>query len=269
MSKTLKSIILATLALIATTSSISLVVATTGNKGLAIATEADRVDQGFRDHRADMKMTLQNSHGETSRRDLRTYTLEGTASGDKTLIVFEAPRDIKGTALLTHSQLRGNDDQWLYMPAIRRVKRISAGNRSGPFMGSEFAYEDLSSPELQKYTYKYEREDDCGKGGGRCWVIERVPQDPKSGYKRQLVWIDQQAHRYRKVDFYDRKNTLLKTVTLAGYRQYLGRYWRPSTAHMHNHQTGKSTTLEWSKYEFRTGLTANDFEKGSLKRLAR
>jgi outer membrane lipoprotein-sorting protein len=237
------------------------------DKGHEIAAEADRLDRGFSDHRADITMTLRNPRGESSERLLRTYTLEGVPEGDKTLVVFEAPKDIAGTALLTHSRPEGNDDQWLYLPALGRVKRISSGNRSGPFVGSEFAYEDLSSPELNKYSYSYKGEDGCDGEG--CWIVERVPKDPKSGYVRQVAWIDKQAHRYRRVDFYDRKNTLLKTLTLSDYKQYLNYYWRPGRAEMHNHQTGKSTTLQWQGYVFKSGLTERDFDRGSLERLAR
>jgi len=124
-------------------------------KGLAIAEAADKADEGWGDWNADAKMVLRNRHGQSSSRQMRMQALEQKIEGDKRLIVFDEPRDIKGTAFLVFSKKVGNDDQWLYLPALKRVKRISANNKSGPFVGSEFAYEDLASQEVEKYTYKY------------------------------------------------------------------------------------------------------------------
>jgi hypothetical protein len=131
-------------------------------------------------------------------------------------------------------------------------------------MGSEFAYEDISSQEVEKYTYKYLRDEPCGEL--TCFVVERYPVDKYSGYSRQVAWIDQQEYRPQKIVFYDRKNTELKTLTYSGYRQYLDKYWRADEMFMENHQTGKSTRLIWSDYQFQTGLTERDFDRNSLKR---
>ena len=126
-------------------------------KGLAIAIEADRRDQGFGDNAANMTMTLRNKQGQQTSRSLRTRTLEQADDGDKSLIIFDDPGDVKGTAFLSFTHKQGADDQWLYLPALKRVKRIASGNKSGPFMGSEFAYEDISSQEVEKYGWKYLR----------------------------------------------------------------------------------------------------------------
>lgn len=232
--------------------------------GLAIATEADLRDKGFGDFRAAMTMLLRNKKGEESLRHMKTRVLEVADDGDKTLIVFNQPRDVKGTALLTFSHKTGDDDQWLYLPALKRVKRIASRNKSGPFMGSEFAYEDLASQEIEKYTYKYIRDDVLG--GQDAFVMERYPVDKNSGYTRQLVWVDKAEYRPQKIEFYDRKRSLLKTLVFKGYQQYLDKYWRADEMFMENHQTGKSTLLTWEEYSFRTGLQDSDFTKNSLKR---
>ena len=234
------------------------------DRGLEIATERDRRDLGFGDFTAELAMTLRNRHGEESTRSLSSKTLEQQGEGDKSLVVFDAPADIDGTALLTFSHKTGDDDQWLYLPALKRVKRISSSNKSGPFVGSEFAYEDISSQELEEYSYKYLRDETLD--GVEAFVIEQYPTDPKSGYTRQVAWIDQQEYRLLKVDFYDRKDALLKTLTYHGYRQYLGQYWRPDRMEMVNHQTGKSTDLDWNDYSFRTGLGDADFNRATLAR---
>lgn len=233
-------------------------------KGLSIAIEADRRDTGWGDSTASMKMILRNAQGDESIRDIRVRNLEVQGDGDKGLTIFDEPRDVKGTAFLTFTHKTGPDDQWLYLPALKRVKRISSKNKSGPFMGSEFAYEDISSNEVEKYTYKYLRDEQYQ--GMDMFVMERYPQDPDSGYTRQVIWIDQAEYRPWKIVYYDRKDSLLKTLTFSDYKQYLDQYWRADEYFMENHQTGKTTKLIWSDYRFNTGLTDRDFDQNSLKR---
>ncbi len=233
-------------------------------KGLAIAREADRRDDGFGDMVTEMVMTLKNRSGRKSVRHLRLKILEVKGDGDKSLSVFHRPRDIKGTAMLTYSHATRADDQWMYLPALKRVKRIASRNKSGPFMGSEFAFEDLGSQEVEKYRYRWLKDETYQ--GRDCFVLERRPAYKYSGYTRQVAWIDKAEYRVQKVDYYDRKNVLLKTQTFHGYHQYLKRYWRARRMDMINHQTGKSTTLAWNKIRFRTGLSANDFNRNGLKR---
>lgn len=131
-------------------------------------------------------------------------------------------------------------------------------------MGSEFAFEDMSSQEVEKYTYKWLRDEQLD--GKEVYVIERVPVDKNSGYTRQIVWIDKEIDQPLKVEFYDRKNSLLKTLVLNGYKQYLGKYWRPDQMMMDNHQSGKSTQLTFSDYSFNNGFSDRDFDRNSLKR---
>jgi outer membrane lipoprotein-sorting protein len=233
-------------------------------KGLAIAVETDRRDKGFSDSSATLNMILRNKQGDQSTREVRVRTLEIEGDGDKSMSIFDSPPDVSGTAFLTFSHVQGPDDQWLYLPALKRVKRISSKNKSGPFMGSEFAYEDISSDEVDKYTYKYLRDEPCAELD--CFVIERYPVDENSGYTRQQLWIDKTEYRPQKIDYFDRKNDHLKTLIFHEYRQYLDKYWRAMRYEMTNHQTGKSTTLLWKEYQFRTGLTERDFDKNSLKR---
>lgn len=233
-------------------------------KGLAIAIESDKRDTGWVDQSADLEMILRNKQGETSSRTLHINTLEVDGDGDKSLTVFDNPRDIKGTAFLSHTHALQPDDQWLYLPALKRVKRIASANKSGPFVGSEFAYEDLTSQEVEKYKYKWLRDETIN--GHEVFVIERYPQYENSGYTRQIAWIDKEIYRPWKVEFYDRKNELLKTLTFSDYAKYLGKYWRPARMEMVNHQTGKETTLVWKNYRFENGFSDRDFDQNTLKR---
>ena len=232
--------------------------------GLEIATEAERRDTGFGNQTAQLTMTLRNRNGDESSRRMRNMTLEVDGDGDKTLVIFDEPRDVQGTAFLNYTHREGADDQWLYLPALRRVKRIASNNKSGPFMGSEFAYEDISSQEVEKYTYEFVRSENVE--GTPMHVIERIPVDTRSGYTRQIVWYDQAEYRLQRIDFYDRKDELLKTLMYHDYEQYLDQYWRAQRMEMENHQTGKSTTLVWTEYAFRTGLTDRDFDQSALRR---
>ena len=239
---------------------------TAEDKGLAIAVEAELRDKGFGDYTSDMTMTLRNKQGKESKRSIRSKTLEVADDGDKSLSIFDTPRDVKGTAFLSFSHKVGDDEQWLYLPALKRVKRINSRNKSGSFMGSEFAYEDIASQEIEKYSYKHLREEELD--GQLCFVGESYPVDKKySGYTKRITWLDKEEYRVQKVEYYDRKKSLLKTLTVSGYQQYLGKYWRATDMEMVNHQTGKSTSLHWENYKFNTGLTEADFNSTSLKRI--
>ena len=235
-------------------------------KGFEIAARSDRSDRGFGDSEAEMTMVLRNAAGQESSRTMRFTTLEipDESVGDKSLVLFSTPRDIEGTALLSHAKMLDPDDQWLYLPALKRVKRISSRNKSGPFVGSEFAFEDFTSTELNKYKYKWLKEEACDNM--MCDVIERIPLYEFSGYTRQIAWIDQTDFQLRQVEFYDRRNSLLKTLSLLDYKNYNG-VWRAHKLHMENHTNGKSTDLNYSNYTFKVGLKDNDFVKGRLTQL--
>jgi len=237
---------------------------TSQEKGLSIALEADKRDLGFGDITSDMEMILRDRHGEEAKRAMHNKTLEQDDDGDKSLIVFDSPKDVKGTAFLSFTHKTTTDDQWLFLPALKRVKRISSSNKSGPFMGSEFAFEDISSQEVEKYSYNFLRDETID--GRTYFVLERDPVDPKSGYSRQIVWLDNEEYRAWKVESYDRKNEILKTLTVSQYQQYSGQYWRANKWEMVNHQTGKSTVLNFSHYKFDNGFTDRDFSKNSLAR---
>ena len=236
------------------------------SRGFDIAARSDRTDLGFGNSEVELQMVLKNAAGQESTRSLRIATLEkpDETVGDKSLVVFDTPRDIEGTALLSHAKILDPDDQWLYLPALKRTKRISSSNKSGPFVGSEFAFEDFTAIELNKFDYRYVGEEPCGNLV--CDVLERTPRYENSGYTRQLSWVDQTDFQIRKVEFYDRRGDLLKVLELGDYREYDG-IWRAHKLSMSNVQTNKQTDLIYGDYAFNTGLAENDFVKGRLSRL--
>jgi len=243
----------------------------TDNPGYQIAARSDRSDRGFGDSEVRLQMVLRNAAGQKSTRELKISTLElpDESIGDKSLVLFDTPRDIEGTALLSYARILEPDDQWLYLPALKRVKRVSSANKSGPFVGSEFAFEDFTSLELNKFSYRHMGTEPCGDL--TCDVIERTPLYENSGYTRQVAKVDQQIFQVRQVDYYDRRNDLLKTLTLDNYRNYREGseqgLWRAQMMRMVNHQTGKSTELIYGDYQFASGLDESDFVKGRLARL--
>ena len=236
------------------------------DRGKEIAVEADRRDLGWHDNKSVSKMILRNKHGQKSIRELRRHAFEinETGLGDKSLVIFDSPRDIKGTGLLSHTKILKPDDQWIYLPALKRVKRISSSNKSGPFVGSEFAYEDLLSQEVDKYSYKFLGDEKCSNL--ECYKVERIPLYKNSGYTKQIIWWDKEEYRIQKIEFYDRKNSLLKTLVYSDYKQYLDKYWRADLYSMQNHQNGKSTDFIFESWEFGLGQEENIFTPNRLKR---
>jgi len=242
----------------------STTVIASSEKGLSIANKIDLYDKGWSNFSAKLKMTLENKEGQKSLRSLKIKSLEVNGDGDKGLISFIKPNDVYGTKFLSFSHVNKADDQWIYMPSIKRIKRISSANKSGPFMGSQFAYEDLSSFEVDKYKYKYIRDEEIN--GIKCHVLELYPNYKYSGYKKQILWVDNERYIPIKNEYYDRKNELLKTLHYNNYVQYLDKYWRSMSQLMENHQNGKSTHIEMSEYIFLAGFTAKDFSRNRLSR---
>ncbi len=231
-------------------------------KGLELAKKLDLANEGFISESSEMEMDLINAQNDVVKRRMSIRALEGKGDGDKSVATFSWPADVKGTRLLTWTHKNGDDDQWLYLPAIKRTKRISARNKSGSFMGSEFAYEDMSSQEVEKYTYKLLGEEKLD--GRDVWKMERYPVDKRSGYTRQIVWTDKEYMNPLKIEYYDRKNELLKTGLFSDYQKH-GKHWRVSKIDMYNAQTKKRSILVWKNRKLGEALDEDDFESDALE----
>jgi len=231
-------------------------------ESIEVAKKADAMTSGFESSSAQMEMVLINASGEQSVRDLEMKTLEGE-NGDKSVSTFLSPADVKGTKTLTHEHLSRDDDQWLYLPALKRVKRIASNNKSGSFMGSEFSYEDIGNQDYQKFTYSGEAKE-VMLNGVACYQSERVPNEVSSGYTKEIVWVDKKNFLLQQIDYYDRKQELLKTAKFSEHRQLQG-IWRVGKIEMRNHQNDKSTILTWKEDKIKVGLTPREFNKRVLK----
>ena len=199
-------------------------------------------------------------------RSFHAKALEIGKGANRTLIVFDRPRDIAGTALLTYFDT-GGDQQWVYFPAIKRVKRISATTKTSSFAGSEFTYEDLTGVPIDRFKYNWLREEPCPQNTSlKCDVVERYPVDKDSGYHKHVFWMDQKDYRIFRIDFYDRKDVLIKTLVAADYKKYKDKYWRASQSTITNLRTGKNTVMRWNNYNFDAKLSEGDFSRRALER---
>lgn len=232
-------------------------------KGLEIYTKQFLLDEGWKDMETDMDMRLYDARGQESRRKVHKAILEDSEAPDKTVGIFLEPADIRGTVMLTWEQSYGADEQWLYLPALKRTKKINAENKSGSFLGTEFAWEDISTTELSKYHYKFLRDE------GDTWVVERVPVYSFSGYSRQVTWVDKNNYQTVKIEFYDKKGDLLKTLELSDFQHIEDKYWRPLHFEMMNHQNKKRTVLQLTPYKADTGIDPKMFTSFGLQRLVK
>ena len=242
-------------------------------KGEEVVEAWDKCDYDFIDMRADYTLIQSDGEGGSVERELTLRLLEKTdydekglkTSGDWTIVSFRSPSDVAGTALLVHANLIENDDTWIYLPTLKRVKRISSENQSGNFAGTEFAYEDIASQEYYKFSYKWVRAEKCGieSEPAHCDVVEQVPKYPRSGYSKQISWYD--GCRQRKIDYYDHQGNLYKTQTFNDYRQYNGKNWRGHDNTMINHRNGRSTKLIIPKFVYRNEFTESQFKPNALR----
>ena len=230
-------------------------------KGLRIAKELDSANEGFVGEFADLEMVLINAHGDQVVRKMTNETTETEGDGDRSLSTFLWPADVKDTRMLTWSHKDGEDDQWLYLPALKRVKRISSRNKSGAFMGSEFSYEDLGSQEVEEYHYTWLADEDYE--GRACWKLERVPVSDKSGYSREVGWFDKEYMNPLRIEYFDRKGELLKIAAFREYRK-IERWWRVTIIEMENVQTKKRSVLTWKDREIGRQFDSSRFASDTM-----
>lgn len=232
-----------------------------------IATKVKQSSDGYESSKSIMEMILIDQAKNESKRVMHSISLEKKSDeendGDKSLMEFKTPLDVKGTKFLTHEKINKNNNQWLYLPALKRIKRITSKNKSGSFMGSEFSYEDISSREPSKYAYSKTYEE-VTLNKMKCYKYERYQKDKNSGYSKQIIWVDKSQFLVLKIEFYDKKEELLKTAIYSGYKKIKDTY-RVSSIFMKNHQNYKSTKLNYIEDEIHLNLDESLFTKRYLK----
>lgn len=184
----------------------------------------------------------------------------------KSLIRFLKPADVKGTGFLMWEYRENNkdDDQWLFLPALGKVKRIAAREKSENFMGSDFTYEDIGGRELNDDEYELLGEEEVN--GIDCYKVQAIPKQKDTAYNKRIVWVDKNNFVMTKVQFYDKKNRLLKVLDFL--KQHLdGNYWSVLKMKMENMQTEHKTVMEISDIQYDIGVKESFFTERYLKRV--
>ena len=161
-------------------------------------------------------LTIFNKKGNKRVRKFSSASKETKEGVSKMIMRFLEPADVKGTGILTFDNKDKDDDMWLYMPALRKIRRIVSGEKTKSFMGSEFSNADITTPNIDDYTYKITGTEEIN--GLKCWKIETLPANEKIaddyGYSKKISWVAQKDYMARKTDFYDLDGELLKTLTI-------------------------------------------------------
>ena len=221
-----------------------------------------------KDSRADLKMLLINASGKERVRKVTQMTKTDKNGLRKSLIRFLSPADVKGTGLLSIENEGRDDDNWLYLPALRKVRRISGSNKTDSFMGSDFTYEDLETEDLNDYNYKLLGEDKINDM--ETWKIEALPKASildKTGYSKRVLWITKKHHLVVKVKFFDKSGAFSKELAGSDIRKIdNANKWRLFRIEMKNVLKGSKTVLEITDYKLNTGIKDKIFTQRYLKR---
>ncbi|UTC65287.1 outer membrane lipoprotein-sorting protein [Treponema sp. OMZ 788] len=209
-----------------------------------------------------MRMTLINSNGKKRVREVTAYSKD-YGKEEKTVMVFLLPADVKGTGYLAYSydDTSKNDDRWLYIPALKKAKRISGSSSQDDFMGTEFTYEDMGSRKVDDYKHSLLGEEKIDSKD--CWKIESVPVK-KSMYSKFISWIDKESLLNVKAEFYDEQGEILKVLTVSGIEKKDG-FWTGNKMEMNNLQKKRKTVIEILKHEFNKEIPDSYFRVNSLE----
>lgn len=230
--------------------------------------EKQRALQRARDEVETSVLKIYSKTGDVKERRLMSYATTPRDGFTKTLLRFLAPRDVENTALLTWEGKGGNDDQWLYLPATRKVKRIATSGKKNRFMDTDFSYEDLRPENLALHTYTLvgaERVDDQD-----CYVIEARPANEReaadSGYSLRKLWVRKDNYATVKQELYERKGRLEKTTVSRGMVNVKGTLWRAREIEMRDVQAGTRTVMIVESRSLDTGLKDSFFTEAELTR---
>lgn len=217
------------------------------------------------------KLTLFNAAGQTRLRVTSGVSkLQKNEIDYSRMIRFIDPADVKGTGVLTIEHSGGDDDVWIYLPALKKSRRIASSEKSSSFMGTEFSYADILSAKVEDYTHTLVRSEQYN--GVDCYVVESVAASPKlveeTGYSRKVSWIRKDNFVENKVEYYDKANSFLKTLVTDIITEVDKDHhkWIPLKREMTNHQTNRRTIMEMSEVKVNTGATDDRFTTKYLER---
>ncbi|MGP1460490.1 MAG: outer membrane lipoprotein-sorting protein [Bacteroides sp.] len=214
---------------------------------------------------AEVELRLVNKRGSERVRKLKSYSKD-VGVDVKSIMFFMHPGDVKGTGFLTwdYDNPKQEDDKWLYLPAMKKVRRISSSSaKKDYFMGTDFTYDDMGSRNVEEDTHKLLREEELD--GQKCWVIESVPVNKGEIYSRKVLWIRQDALMPLRVEYYDRLDKLHRLLTVQSIKK-IGDFWAFEKETMENVQTGHKTVISFSAQTFDTKLDDDLFTVNRLER---
>jgi len=236
--------------------------------GLEIMQAVDNREDGD-DLTQQMTQILIDRNGNQRVRHMASFRKD--YGNDKKMVVFfTEPANIRDTALLTfdYDDPDKDDDQWLYLPALKKVRRISAADRGDYFMGTDFTFEDMKqTPELTDYHWKLLGSETID--GHDCWKVEGTPVSDEVmhelGYSKMVQYVRKDNDMAIRVDYWDQAGRELKHLHVSGLKQIQG-IWSPLKVEMANVQSSHKTMLEFSDQHYNTGLKDRLFTQRSLKR---
>ncbi len=222
----------------------------------------------FDDMHARVTLLLIDSHGNERKKLMETWSKRDPKTDEtRMLIKFIEPADIKGTAFLIYEHKDRDDDMWFYLPAIRKVRRLSASGKAGAFMGSDFSNYDIGGGEYEDWNFKFIREEKID--GVPCWVIESTPKDnsvlQKTGYSKQINWVRKDNYLIQRTDYYDRSGSLFKRSQLLEAKKIKG-IWLETKIQATDLDSDHKSIFIFQDIETNQGLSDNLF---SLRRLQR
>ncbi len=215
------------------------------------------------DMTGDLTMTIVNARGNQRVRKIRQY-VKDFGSVEKKIMFFLSPADVKNTSFMTWSYDDGSsDDQWIYLPALKKVKRISSDSKGDYFMGSDFTYDDLGDRHPSEDTHTILREETVD--GIPTIVVESVPKDEDYMYSRTVTWVVKDTWVGLKKEFYDEDDELLKILTVQDQETF-GDVIVLTKVTMTNVQKNQYTVMEFSEVKVNTGIPNNKFTDRMMKR---
>jgi outer membrane lipoprotein-sorting protein len=212
-------------------------------------------------------MTLINRQGKKRVRKLSNWSKKIDDRNDKRFSRFVSPSDVKGTSVLTIERSDRDDDQWLYLPALRKVRRISSSDKTDHFMGSDFTFEDIQSEDLEHFRYQIVDEETLD--GQECWVIEAVPVTEKklkeTGYDKRQIWVRKDNFVIIQTKYWNRKGEYFKLLRAYDVVKLDEGIWRPSRIDMEDFKAKHKTILEFKDRKLNTGVSDDVFTERNLK----
>ena len=216
------------------------------------------------DMQSDLKMSLVNSRGDQRVREIRQFSKDFGAD-EKKIMFFQSPADVRNTSFMnwTSGEAGKSDDQWIYLPALKKVKRISSDSKGDYFMGSDFTYDDLGDRHPSSDTHRIVGQEEID--GELCQIVESLPVEDDYIYSRTLSWVADGKWIVLKKEFYDEDGELLKILTVEGFSEIDG-YWIVTRSKMENLQRGHHTIMALSNIALDQGVSDNKFTERIMAR---